>query len=243
VAPGGIRFFGWWFGGVGDLDGNGRGDVLVQGQDFRGEPEQSMGTMFAIDGGTREVIYTFWNEGRERCGYGEIGPAGDMDGDDFPDFYLSSFCSTGIIDDRVEVFSGAPVGVRTLANPCDPEAKRLRIGATGVPRIGTHYRFHLTGIAPGVEARLLVGTQPPRTLDGFRVRRCPGVTPVQILPALSKPLRAGEGVASVTLPIPNRAELIGSKCYAQWVVRDGERPLRSRILELELQPTSPSRER
>jgi hypothetical protein len=43
-------------------------------------------------------------------------------------------------------------------------------------------------------------------------------------------------------PIPNRAE-IGSKCYAQWVVRDGERPLRSHILELELQPTSPSRER
>lgn len=240
-APGGITWFGNGIEGIGDLDGNGFGDLLVQGRAMNAETGRTFGTIFALDGGSREVIYAFWNEGREQCGYGDITGAGDMNGDGFPDFSMSSFCTTGIVEDRIEVYSGAPIGVRTIGTPCEPLGKPLRIGATGVPLIGTLYEFHLTGVDAGVAACLLIG--PRVTSTGNRLRRCPEVLPVETRTVLSKPLRPGEGVASAALKIPNRMELIGTKVYAQWVLHDSKRPARSRILELEIQPTSPYRSR
>lgn len=242
LAPGGIIRFGEGMEGVGDLDGNGYGDVLVDGAAFHAGTGQYFGTIFALDGGTRSVVYTFWSDVQVRCGYVEMSAVGDVDGDDFPDFALSSVCSAFQGDDRIEIFSGAPIGVRTLGTPCEVAGKPLRIGATGVPRIGTRYAFHLTGIDAGVEARLVLGSEIAASM-GHRLRRCPEVLPVEVIPASSKPLRPGEGVASAELLIPNRADLIGSKLYAQWVLRDGERLRRSRILELEFQPSGPYRGR
>jgi hypothetical protein len=223
-----------------DLDGNGYADVLATFNDSPGT------TLVAIDGGTREEIYSMLDPYRSSCTYGgfglEIAAAGDTNADDFPDFLASSACLTGSPWNRIDLVSGAPVGLRALGEPCGDESPR--IGATGVPLAGRLYPLHVSRVGPGETAILLVdfpgsASQPPPA-------RRSGSDCARLFPRLSystvtRAVRPGEGAATVEIKLPGSAAWIGVRLHAQWLVRGDSGWSASRVLEIEIQPPGRNR--
>lgn len=227
---------------VGDLDGNGYGDVLAS---YTFGPTRTSLTRYlvAIDGGTRSEIYSFINPFGQVCvswGFG-VSAAGDANGDDFPDFFASGSCF-GPPTNRIDLVSGAPKGVRVLGEPCGSltETGHPRIGATGVPLPGRVYRIHLSRVEPGAQAFLLLGRLvEPRDLLRASVSANAGCTvlvrtmKVHFTEAVQ--VRPGEGVGTVHVSIPNDPALIGTKFYAQWLVEQGTGWEATRALQIEIQ--------
>jgi hypothetical protein len=217
--------FGWELVAVEDANGNGFGDVLT-----------SFGKggykVLLLDGGTRDVIYsTPTPYGTENLfGFGLVG-AGLWDDDEFPDFYVGSPSISGVpgtYPGHLDLYSGAPIGVETFGVACATlGGDTPRIGATGSPAIGLPYALHLSQVAPGLDALLALGTSStswggislPLSLGAIGLPGCElSVAPLAIQATTTTQVRPGEGAATLLLPIPNDAALIGTAAYAQWLV-------------------------
>jgi hypothetical protein len=191
----------------GDVNGNGSPDILAR---YPG----SNNFVRCIDGGSRDAIFdvvyshSFASEGH------------DWNEDDFPDFLITLYDGSN----RVTLYSGAPAGVEVLGQPCGSyRGASPRIGATGVARVGSQYPIHLSDVAPGRSAVLLVGNVdraagPPLGLlgPGCLIR----VTPNALFPATTSQIGPDRGAATVELAIPPNASLEGIRFEAQWVVLD-----------------------
>jgi hypothetical protein len=201
---------------VGDLNGNGFGDIACWFLAVWPNPSGSQRHIMAVDGGARDAIYVVASQ--PTCtAYGDnIFPAGDENRDGFPEFTSSLAC--GSLGGRLDILSGAPIGVKAVGEPCvDKTAPRPRIGASGVPKLGTTFTLYLSEITPRQRAVLVLGSSLSK-----RESR-PGscgllVQAQQFIPATPTAVRAGEGVARVDLALPNDATLIGTPFYAQWLV-------------------------
>lgn len=243
----GLTQFGTYLISVGDLDGNGYGDILTNFNAAYGPQGRLTGTLVALDGGSRQPIYRMWNPYADVCpGFGiQVAAAGDVDGDDFPDFFVSTACSrAGQPDDRIDVVSGAPRGVRTLGGRCGElqSVRSLRIGATGVPEMGRNYPIHLSGIEPDSIAWLLLGDLAQSNPRLASRSKCTALVQSRdIRLALAKTIRPGEGVATELVSIPNVTDLIGTRFHAQWLIGGPRRWSTSRVLEIEIQAVDPHR--
>lgn len=209
---------------LGDLNGNGYGDVLAP-YIRRNEGAE----LVALEGSTGEPIYsTPIPLSGSRCFGGTLRAAGDVNGDDFPDFYSSIDC-VAIDEGHIDLYSGAPQGVRTFGEPCShPAGNPPRIGASGVPRVGTTFTCYLSQIHANQEAFLLIGS-PIGTSGAFPLPLVFGLAgkpgcqllagPGRTRAATPLEVRPGEGVARIDLPIPNDPSLVGTKLMMQWIVR------------------------
>ncbi len=231
---------------IGDLDGDGWGDVLtdvvvVLAGTLPSGALRGTVTLLALDGRTRSPIYRLWNPEWETCGSfaSAIASAGDLNDDDFPDWFQSTTC----VRDQIHVVSGAPIGVSSLGEPCGglPGAPRLRIGATGVPYLGKEYAIHLTGAEEGTRAQLLLGDRKRPARRPSPGRCAPMVEAVETREALVKDVRPGVGVATAVISIPNDLALIGTVFHAQWQIQDAAGVRTSRVLAIEIQPGNPLR--
>jgi hypothetical protein len=213
--------------GVGDLDGNGIADLLVQFQDLL----LFKNLVSAVDGLSLAEIYPVPNPTSPifKSFGGVMEAVGDIDGDHFPDYVLAS--PSGMEFDEINVYSGAPIGVATFGNGCAPAGAVIpRIGASGVPRIGTDFTSYLSRVEPGRGAFLIVGLSNtewngrslPLDLGPLGLPGCSlWVAPLALAAAETQRVRAREGVAQVSFPIPAEAALVGESIYLQWAVDQG----------------------
>ncbi len=219
---------------VGDVNGNGYGDLILGSLlKYNLNPYSASFETWVMDGETRETIFVI-------PAFSTPDPVGnniDWNGDDFPDFLMRP--------SKLELRSGAPTGVSVLGTACPSAADRIpRIGATGMAVIGEDYPVHLSRVRPNVAGFLAVGTAPV-TRSAFpgvtgRGSTCPLlVAPTTIYPTRTREIRPGEGVATVEIPIQNDPSLQGTTFYAQWLVMDEEDELSlaasTRMLEIQIQ--------
>jgi hypothetical protein len=242
---------------VGDVNGNGFGDVLLQFTDYSVAFPTPRNKLIALDGRLLTEIYRVPDPPMYQYFYLVSEPAaiGDIDSDDFPDFALP--VAAGSPNDRVEVYSGAPIGVRAFGSGCSSTREAPpRIGASGIPRIGTRFTSYLSRVEPGLPAALLVG-QSNTAWNGFDLPLdlgtfgLPGclllVAPTQSILTKSTYLRAREGVAEASFPIPVDPALVGQSIYLQWVARQTRGYPHdpnwafTRGLEVTFQPLAPAR--
>jgi hypothetical protein len=223
------RFVGGNLTAIGDLNGNGFGDLVCVFIAVWPNASGGLSHLLAIDGGTREPIYVVPHQYGTTCsGYGiTVASAGDQNDDGFPDFSTSTACNATPTKSLLDIVSGAPLGVKALGKPCGDGGEPLpRIGVSGTARTGTTLTIYLSQIAPEQEALLLLGSSStawrglslPVALPRFG--NCPlFIAPEQRVRAVPREVRPGEAVARVDFPIPNDPSLIGHATFAQWFVR------------------------
>ncbi|HJN76143.1 MAG TPA: integrin alpha [Myxococcota bacterium] len=94
-------WFGWRVAGVGDVDGDGRPDLLMTGR-YDDEGDEDAGKVYLvtatdISGGLStniaEVSSKWYGEGQDDHAGRDISPAGDIDGDGLADLFISSYYS------------------------------------------------------------------------------------------------------------------------------------------------------
>ena len=92
--------------GVDDVDGDGRGDVLVSSED---EPTNNTGTVRLYSGATGAVIHAWTGSGAANEYFGAASaPAGDLDADGVPDVLIPIVNVAGVFgDERLRAYSGA----------------------------------------------------------------------------------------------------------------------------------------
>ncbi len=205
---------------AGDVNGNGTRDLIIGSYPLK---------LYVVDGATRETIY-------ELTGLSEQSIRGEVDwtGDGIPDFFVTTLVDASLI-------SGAPIGTSVVGRGCARAGESIpRIGSTGSAHIGTDFPVHLSGIEPGDAALLLIGA-PGTSVVGepiaSTIRDCGlGVAASTWMRAEVLPLRPGEAAATIELPIPNDAALVGSTFELQWIVLEGRRPKAlTRVLHVEVQ--------
>lgn len=108
--------FGQSVAGIGDLDGDGAGEVIVGQPSFGGGPT-AIGAVHVISGGTGQAIFELTgNEPSARLG-GHVANLGDMDGDGVQDFAASSLVRNGLFNGALSVYLGADAPIlRQCAN-------------------------------------------------------------------------------------------------------------------------------
>jgi hypothetical protein len=207
-----------------DMNGNGWPDVLVL------EPASTYlpATIYVIDGGTREVIYSvpdpFAGSG---FGYTPLAGVQDLDGDDFPEFLGG--VSTGIPSSTlIHVWSGTPIGIKSFGQACPTAAGEMpRIGATGSAALGTSWKVHLSRVVPDLPAFLAVGMSAssssgaplPLALGSMGMPGCELLVALDaVFQATTVTVGSGKGAAAVALKIPQDESFLGSVLYAQWAV-------------------------
>ncbi|MFN0206059.1 MAG: hypothetical protein ACKVS6_07060 [Planctomycetota bacterium] len=197
----------------GDIDGDGV-------EDFVNGP---VPTVFS--GRTLKVIYSM----PQQIGFGfwHSAAMGDIDNDDFPDFCIGGQKS-GNNQGKIFLYSGAPIGVATFGTGVSsPNTQIPRIGATGSARIGHPFPINLSLVNPGSRAWLVIGDSStytndpnlPADLTTFGFPQCElVVNPEIVIPTLTYAVGPGLSSATIELPIPNDAALVGTEHFAQWLV-------------------------
>ncbi len=210
---------------AGDVNGNGTRDLIIGSRPAN---------LFVVDGATRETIYTLIGntDATIRAGI-------DWTDDGIPDVLFNTLVNKSLI-------SGAPIGTSVIGRGCARAGENVpRIGCTGSAHLGADFPVHLSGVEPGDGALLLIGA-PGTSVIGEPIANTPqdcgiAVATTTWMRAEVETLRPGEAAATVTLPIPNDAALVGSTFELQWVVLEGRRPKAlTRVLHVEVQTASSS---
>jgi hypothetical protein len=207
--------FGFHMTRAGDFDGNGVGDVFAFAE---------LSTNLYIDvveGATRRAIARYTGV------TAAFGEGHDWNGDTIPDLTV---LNVGQPAREVHVYSGAPAGVRVLGAPCD-SAPEPRIGCTGSARLGGELPVHVSAVAPGRLAVLVLGEldraqSPGACRPRMRVQQTLWRRTVAVSP--------GKGAATVRLCVPNDPALQGRRFHAQWIL-PGQPQASSRVLEVVIQ--------
>lgn len=254
--PGQRAFFSRVLISVGDSNGNGFPDLLVSNvvPDSRGLTLYNRGEVWLLDGGTREFLYRIRGDPTVGPTYpGNFSLAmtglGDLDGDDFPEFLIGTPGLNTFLG-RLDWFSGAPQGIRSLGEPCSHiPGVTPRIGASGVPRIGKDYELHLSRVEAGQKAFLAVGF--PVSLGpmgrilaraGGRQTCGPAVLSAKLSPAVAVRTAGNEAAATVRIPIVNDPSLVGRVLLAQWILVGARGTASTRVLEITIQNAEPTRD-
>lgn len=250
TTPGGRTGFASSVEAVGDVNGNGFGDLLVTAYDpdgFGSAPplDRGQNEVRLVDGASGELLYAFHNTSSDpiykpRFG-AELLSFEDIDHDGFADVLVgtSGAPSPGFL----ERFDAAPIGVRTRGFACGSSAvPSPRIGVSGSARRGRDLPIHLTDVPSGTQALLLIdlhgdarNTGPLRALVGCG----PAVAADLRIAARATPVVSGAAVATVDLRIGRDLALVGATFEVQWVVVDRNGPGVSRVLEITIQPDGP----
>jgi hypothetical protein len=103
----------------------------------------------------------------------------------------------------IDLYSGAPPGVRVLGEACVfGDGEPPRIGATGRALVGRSFPIHLSRVAPGEEAFLLVRGEESLLGRGHELAPADCTLlrhPDAVFPARAQRVTQGRGVATVEL--------------------------------------------
>jgi hypothetical protein len=160
-------------------------------------------------------------------GYGQA-PAGDVNGDDYPDYLIGGPTFQGASVGEVHLISGSPVGVSTYGTACPTETGSVpRIAAGSTPTIGTSVMIRVSNVTPGLTSLLFLGVSNalwggiplPLHLAIVGMPGCYLWSSIDaIVPVVTTAVSPGVGVASFNLLIPNNGALLGLSLYSQWFV-------------------------
>ena len=225
IVPGFPSYWGSSVGMPGDVDGDGSNDMLVGGYGtFAGQPTLGRVTIYSGASGL-EILNIA--TASVPVGFAQsAAPAGDVNGDGFPDVVIGSVPGTG--PGNVYLYSGAPPGIVSFGAGCPGSSGTPpRIGATGSPAPGTTFSVHVSSALGGAVAALLLGGSNttwfgiPLPLDlsflglpGCSLRVSPDF--VVFLPTIGVGSTAGH--ATVSGMIPASSALSGQSVFAQWFV-------------------------
>jgi len=203
----------------GDVDGDGGGDVLVT---------RWAGSVYFGDvyfGTTGAILLTVsvpvpWSA--------RIAPAGDVNGDGFPDF-ISGLAPQNL-PGTATVYSGAAPGVVVFGSGCAGSAGEVpRIGASGSPAVGSVLPLHVSRALGGTPATLLLGvsdtmwgsTPLPLNLSVLGMPACELLVSADfVFPTVTAGTGSSSGHSTLPLGIPPTPSLSGAIVFAQWYVVD-----------------------
>lgn len=231
---------------VGDVNGNGFGDLLVHGTVFRGDPGA-----WLYDGGTRRLLYVVADPNPDpalgaRGWAATLSGIPDERGDGFPDFAVGASGSAGSYLGDLAWFDSAPYGVRSFGMPCSQVGGVTpRIGITGEPRIGSEISLHLSEVQAGDKGLLLLGLSNamwqgcdlPLDLGFAGIKGCDLLVSANVaFPAIASKTGGDSAAATVDLTLDLPRSMVGRAIYAQWIVRGRREDAASRALELLILP-------
>ncbi len=222
---------------VGDVDGDGIGDIAI------GAPERNAGPglvdagrVHVFSGSSGATLYT--NDGSVADGnLGQaVAPAGDLNGDGLadvlagaPGFVLSTSPGGSI---RVLSLTGIPVGSTPFGAGCPGSGGITPVISTagGVPSPGNAgFRVYVSKALGGSAAVLVLGVSDaswggiplPVDLGFVGMPGCSLLVAANFLySAVASGTGPGSGAAWVPLPIPADAALSGGSFYVEWLVGD-----------------------
>lgn len=129
--------FGIWLAGIEDLDGDGRGDVILSGTRETGGPA-GRPRVYVVSGATGDLLYTLTSPDPTATALLiQVASVPDVDGDGRPDVLVGSSLAIGTPESagRVDLFSGATgAPIRAFKSP-DPEVFGAFNAVTGVPDV------------------------------------------------------------------------------------------------------------
>ncbi|MGH7150644.1 MAG: FG-GAP repeat domain-containing protein, partial [Planctomycetota bacterium] len=225
IVPGFPSSWGSSVGLPGDVDGDGSNDMLVGGPGtFAGQP--TLGRVTIYSGASGLEILNITNASVPAGFAQSAAPAGDVNGDGFPDVVIGSVGAGN--QGTVFVYSGAPVGVAPFGMGCSGSSGTPpRIGATGAPAIGATFSLHVSSASGGTVAALLIGASNttwygiplPLDLSFLGLPACSLlVSPDFAVFAPTIGVGPTAGHATVGGVIPGNAALLGQSVFAQWFV-------------------------
>lgn len=206
---------------TGDIDGDGADDYA------KTDPLSNRTTVLFFSGRDRNVLMGI--VGGEYDLIAKVEPAGDTNGDDFPDLLLNNF-HPDLATNAVRLYSGAPDGVSSFGLGCAfPNGVVPRIGFSHEPKLGETVRLNLSRVPHDASTLLLLGTSSqswlglslPIDLAALGLPGCPLlVAPDVVVPLHTGGPDAGPAFISWPLAIPEVQGLQGASFYAQFLVLD-----------------------
>lgn len=131
--------YGFSVSGVPDVNGDGRGDLLV-GADLEDNGASNAGRAYLVSGATGTLLHTLTSPNPESSGYFGVAVAGvpDADGDGRADLLVGAYTEDGGASNagRAHLFSGATgLLLRTLTSPNPGSPGFFGISVSGVPDV------------------------------------------------------------------------------------------------------------
>jgi len=229
--------FGKSVGHLGDLDGDGRADLLVSGsfmvEWYPPTPPLSgtsplQGRAYVFSGETGGLLLEV-SEAPPWDGFGSsVDGLGDLDGDDFPDFAVGEAWRRSPDVGRVIAFSAAPAGIGVFGASCaSAGGPAPRIAGWPSASLGSTFTLRLSRALPNAPGLLLLGLSNslwsgislPVDLGPVGFPGCQLlVSPDFVLGTSTQGSSTATGRAAVSLPIPTNPSLSNAVFYAQWIV-------------------------
>lgn len=213
--------FGYAVRGAGDVDGDGRGDLLVGAPSFDGPAGADSGRTHLYSGATGNLLNGFDGGSAGARNGASVASAGDVDADGFFDVIVGAPGAQGV--GVAEVFSlggvGSPSRVVYREAGCrSSDGRQPRIEIVGLPVLGGSYEGLLYGVHPNATALLNFGIQWDLPLGSLAPGCVLYAYPLDIRTAVTN----GDGVARAVpfTSIPVNPSFVGVEIHHQWLVID-----------------------
>lgn len=152
--------FGESVAGLEDIDGDGAGEVLV-GEPFLDGTASGTGAAHVISGATGQTIFSLSGEEAGTLLGRHVASAGDLDGDGFPEFVVSSSVNNGLATGAVAVYLGAdaPVIRQCLSARPNSTGQVSAISFEGTASVAFNVATLRTNGLPGGAFGIYLGSQ------------------------------------------------------------------------------------
>jgi hypothetical protein len=201
-------------GEIGDIDGDGYGELLASAGYSDGPTGTQCGAVRAFSGRDGHVVMTAYGAGpMEHLGVRDARGGHDVDGDGYPDVLTSSWNTPLLL---VKVLSLRPRGLAPFGTGASGCAGALRLLANGVPTIGrVDFAFHVAGAGSDVTSLLMSDRAVPAGVPLYNALF--HLDPARILTRTSLPGPDATGSIVAPLPIPADVTLLGLTRHFQAV--------------------------